>query len=145
MSLLQRGRRLLTVLVLTGLLVITTACGGVSQVDRTSSSPALPSSSLAYQQLERGNTSSGQSFGDWVLSTARGLVSDAFVRDDNKLGAVITPQVRPSEVRSLARSLMQGFHQSFPDRDLAVLMYAPDRKLILTARYNQATNQIEYQ
>jgi len=48
-------------------------------------------------------------------------------RDNNKLGVVITPQVRPNEVKPLAKSLTQGFHRNFPNQDLNVLMYAPDK------------------
>lgn len=144
MNLLQRGRKGLTALVLVIVLMVATACsaGTATQSDRTT----LPSSyQTTYQQLETGNTVAGQSFGDWVLRTGKGLIKDAFVRDENKLGVVITPQVRPDDVRSLARSLMQGFERNFPDRDLAVLMYAPDKQLIMTARYNHQTRQIEYQ
>jgi len=48
-------------------------------------------------------------------------------------------------VRSLARSIVQSFHQNFRDRDLKVLMYAPDKTLIMTAQYNNQTQQIEYE
>ncbi|GAB4385671.1 MAG: hypothetical protein Kow00121_50870 [Elainellaceae cyanobacterium] len=99
----------------------------------------------SYSQIERGNTSAGQNFGDWVVQTASGLIKDAYVRGNNQLGVVITPEVRPTEVRSLAKSLVQGFHKNFPDRDLDVLMYAPDKKLIMTAKYNNSTRAIEYQ
>jgi hypothetical protein len=94
--------------------------------------------------LERGNSPAGQDFGNWVVNTAKGLVKDAYVRDNNKLGVVITPQVRPNEARPLAKSLVQGFHKNFPNQDLTVLMYAPDKKLILTARYDVQSKQIEY-
>jgi len=62
-----------------------------------------------------------------AVQTAKGLVQDAYVRDNNKLGVVITPQVRPNEVKPLAKSLAQGFHKNFPNQDLTVLMYAPDK------------------
>ena len=58
------------------------------------------------------------------------------MRDNNKLGVVITPKVRTSEVKSLTQSLVQGFHRNFPNQDLTVLVYAPDKKLILTAQYD---------
>ncbi|TAG68696.1 MAG: hypothetical protein EAZ25_02145 [Oscillatoriales cyanobacterium] len=32
---------------------------------------------------------------------------------------------------------------NFPNQDLSVLVYAPDKKLILTAKYDQQSNQIE--
>jgi hypothetical protein len=136
-------QKVLVALVLAVVLTVTTACGGTAQYSQT----GLPSNSpsAAYQQLERGNTAVGQNFGDWVVQTGRGLISDAYVRDDNKLGAVISPQVRPEEVRPLARSLTQGLQRNFPNRDLTVFMYAPDKELILTARYNHETRQIEYQ
>jgi hypothetical protein len=126
------------------LLFTTTACNPAIQADRPA---ALPGSESVggYSQLERGNTATGQNFGDWVVKTASGLVQDAYVRGDNKLGVVISPQVRPTEVRSLAKSLTQGFHKNFPDRNLTVLMYAPDKKLIMTAKYNDSTHKIEYQ
>jgi hypothetical protein len=117
-----------------------TACGGAPQATRPMLSP-----NTTYSQLERGDTASGQRYGDWVVQTANGLIQDAYVRDNDKLGVVISPKVRPNEVRSLAKSLMQGFHTSFPDRNLDVLVYAPDKELILSANYNNTTRQIEYQ
>jgi hypothetical protein len=137
-----RFRKVLTALVLVLVLTVTTACGGATTAQRPTDLPAISGSH--YAQLERGNSSAGQSFGDWVVSTAKGVVQDAYVRDNNKLGVVISPQVRPNEVRDLARSLAQGFHHNFPNQDLTVLMYAPDKKLIMTAKYDQQSNQIEY-
>jgi hypothetical protein len=142
-SLLQRGRQFFIALALVLVLVTTSACGAATQA-RTSPPTALNPSSN-YAQLERGNTGSGQEFGNWVVQTAKDLVSDAYVRDNDKLGVVITPQVRPKEVQSLAKSLAQGFHHNFPNRDLKVLVYAPDKKLILTAQYDNQSNQIKYQ
>lgn len=142
MSLLQHSRKVLTALVLVLVLTFTTACGTATQARQ---SPSVTQPNVAYSQLERGNTTTGQSFGDWVIQTSRGLVRDAYVRDNNKLGAVISPDVRPNEVRTLARSLVQGFHNNFPNQDLTVLMYAPDRQLILTAKYDNQSHQIEYQ
>lgn len=66
------------------------------------------------------------------MQTSQGLVQDAYVRDNNKLGVVVFPKVRPNEVRLLAKSLAQGFHKNFPNQDLKVLIYASDKKLILT-------------
>lgn len=142
MIFLQRYRKILTALTLALILTITTACGSVSQAAQR---PQLPSISSAYAQLERGSTVAGQKFGDWVVSTAKGLVQDAYVRDNNKLGVVVSRQVKPNEVKNLAKSLLQGFHKNFPNQDLTVLMYAPDKKLILTARYDEQSNQIQYQ
>jgi hypothetical protein len=99
---------------------------------------------VEYGALERGDTAQGQNFGDWVVKTSKGLIQDAYVRDNDKLGVVISPQVRPTEVRNLARSLVQGFHKSAPQRDLTVLVYAPDKQLILTARYDTRSNEIQY-
>ena len=124
-----------------GVLMLTTsACSGATQASQS----ALPSAS-AYSQLERGDTASGEQFGQWVLRSAQGLIDDAYVRDNDKLGVVISPQVKPREVKDLARSLMQGFHKNFPNRDLSVLVYAPDKELILSANYDETTRQIEYQ
>lgn len=144
MNFFQKSRQFLTALALVLLLVTTTACGSATQA-RQPNAPTALNPSNNYAQLERGNTGSGQEFGNWVVQTAKGLVSDAYVRDNDKLGVVITPQVGPKEVQSLARSLAQGFHHNFPNRNLTVLMYAPDKKLILTAKYDRQTNQIQYQ
>lgn len=124
-----------------GLMLLTTsACSGTPKA----SQPALPSAA-SYTQLERGDTASGEQFGRWVLRTAQGLIDDAYVRDNDKLGVVISPQVNPRDVKDLTRSLMQGFHKNFPSRDLSILVYAPDKELILTANYDDTTRQIEYQ
>lgn len=143
MSLFQHFRKIAIALTLVLVLVTATACGGTTQATRDS----LPAgnSTATYGQIEQGNTASGQDFGGWVVQTASGLVQDAYVRDENKLGVVITPQVRPDEVRPLARSLVQGFQRNFPNRDLQVLVYAPDKQLILTAQYNDRSKQIQYQ
>jgi hypothetical protein len=110
----------------------------------TTQNPALPSSSN-YTQLERGDTASGEQYGQWVLRAASGLIEDAYVRDNDKLGVVISPDVQPREVKDLARSLVQGFHKNFPNRDLTVLVYAPDKELILSANYDDTTHNITYQ
>jgi hypothetical protein len=144
MSLLQQSRKILTVLVLILVLTITSACGSRTvALDRTTTQPAN-GSALAYAQIERGNSPSGQTFGDWVVKTSQGLIKDAYVRDNNKLGVVISPKVRPNEVRTLAKSLVEGFRKNFPNQDLTVLVYAPDKQLILTAQYDVQTNQIQY-
>ena len=144
MILLQRGRRILTAFVLILVLTVTSACssGKVAQLDRPNA-PAI-GNSVAYADLERGNTPNGESFANWVVQASKGLVRDAYVRDNNKLGIVISPQVRPNEVRDLAKSLAQGFRKNFPNQDLTVLVYAPDKQLILTAQYDVQTNKIEY-
>ena len=143
MILIQQGRKIITAFVLILVLTITTACSGAVQARQPNNVPAM-SSSGTYAQLERGNTAAGQDFGNWVAQTAKGLVQDAYVRDNNKLGVVITPQVSPKEVQPLAKSLAQGFHKNFQNQDLTVLMYAPDKKLILTAKYDTQTNTVKY-
>ncbi|WP_375514889.1 hypothetical protein [uncultured Nostoc sp.] len=144
MNMIQQFRRFLTALVL--VLVITTiaACSGTVQAKQSTQLPPGISRSGDYALLERGNSVQGQDFGNWVISTAKGIVQDAYVRDNNKLGIVITPQVRPTEVRPLAKSLVQGFHKNFPNQDLTILVYAPDKKLILTGQYDVQSNQVEY-
>ncbi len=143
MELLQRGRRILTALTLVLVLTITSACTNVADRPTSSNAPNA-NAGLAYQQLEQGNTPAGQNFASWVLQTGKGLFTDAFVRDNDKLGVVITRQVRPNEVKALAKSLVQGFHRNFPNQDLTVLMYAPDKQLVLTAQYKNQSKQIEY-
>jgi hypothetical protein len=144
-NLFQKIRGVLIALSLVFVLTVTSGCAGTMQADRTSSYQPSVGGTASYSQLERGNTAVGQDFGEWVVQTAKGLVKDAYVRDNDKLGVVISPQVKPNEVRSLAKSLAQGFHRNFPNHDLTVLMYAPDKKLILKARYDNTTKQIEYQ
>lgn len=143
MNLLQPFRKILVVFSLL-LLLTTTACSSSAVQARQPSNQPAVSRNAEYGQLAQGNTPAGQDFGSWVVSTSRGLIRDAYVRDNNKLGVVITPEVRPNEVKTLAKSLTQGFHKNFPNQDLNVLMYAPDKKLILTARYDAQSNQIEY-
>lgn len=144
MSLFQQVRKILTAFVLILVLTTTAACSGTVQAKQPTTSIPGISRSSEYAQLERGNSPVGQEFGNWVVQTAKGLVQDAYVRDNNKLGVVVTPQVKPNEVKPLAKSLAQGFHKNFPSQDLSVLMYAPDKKLILTARYDEQSKQIEY-
>jgi hypothetical protein len=144
-SLLQHFRKALTALVLVLILTTTAACTSAVQARQpTTNMPAIGTSGT-YAQLERGNSPRGQDFGNWVVQTGKGLVQDAYVRDNNKLGVVITPQVRPQEVKPLAKSLAQGFRKNFPNQDLTVLMYAPDKKLIVKAKYDTQSNQIEYE
>jgi hypothetical protein len=145
MLLIQQSRKIVMAFVLILILTLTTACGGgrVAEVDRTTT-PSAVGRDVTYAELERGNTPAGQTFGNWVVQTSKGLVTDAFVRDNNKLGVVISPQVSPNEVRPLANSLVQGFRKNFPNQDVKVLIYAPDKKLILTADYVAQTNQVRY-
>ncbi|MEH2277394.1 MAG: hypothetical protein V7K40_22060 [Nostoc sp.] len=144
MNMIQQFRQILMALVLALVLTTTAACSGTVQAKQPTQLPPGISRSGDYALLERGNSVQGQDFGNWVISTAKGIVQDAYVRDNNKLGVVITPQVRPTEVRPLAKSLLQGFHKNFPNQDLTVLMYAPDKKLILTGQYDVQSSQIEY-
>lgn len=146
MNILQQSHRWLMAFILVSIVTFTTACGGVAVSEAPSNAPtAAIDRSVGYGQLARGNSAAGQDFGNWVVETAKGLVKDAFVRDNNKLGVVISSQVRPNEVKDLAKSLVQGFRQNFPNQDLSVLMYAPDKQLILTARYDTQSKQIEFQ
>ena len=142
MNIIQRSQKFVTAIALIFVLLFTTACGAATAREPQAITPAP---TRAYSQLERGNSATGQEFGNWVVTTSKGLIKDAYVRDNNKLGVVISSQVRPTEVRDLAKSLTQGFHKNFPNQDLSVLVYAPDKKLILTANYDQQSNQIQYQ
>ena len=141
----QQFRKIVTAFVLVLVLTTTAACSGIVQAKQPTSNLPVISRGSEYAQLELGNTESGQDFGKFVVQTASGLVQDAYVRDNNKLGVVITPKVRTSEVKSLTQSLVQGFHRNFPNQDLTVLVYAPDKKLILTAQYDTQSNKIEYE
>lgn len=143
MSIFQRSTRQLMAFVLVCVLFLTTACTGVAPSSPKSLAPARPITTLL--QLQKGNTTVGQEFGTWVLQTAGELLSDAYVRDNDKLGVVISDKVAPTDVQPLARSLVQGFRRNFPNQDLSVLMYAPDKKLILTANYDTQTQQVKYE
>ena len=142
MNIFHYVRKTLLVLALMVLLTFTSACGA-SQTK--TSNPVMKNQNSEYGQLERGNSAAGQNFGDWVIKTGKGLIKDAYVRDRNKLGVVISPKVLPTEVKALTKSLVQGFRHNFPSQDLTVLIYAPDKKLILTARYGTHSQQIDYQ
>jgi hypothetical protein len=111
-------------------------------VRRDTSQSSQPSQ---YSQLANGNTVAGQNFGAWVIQASKGLIKDSYLRDGNKLGVVISSQVLPTDVKTLTQSLAQGFRRNFPNQDLTVLIYAPDKKLILTARYDYQSKQIDYQ
>ena len=143
MSFLRYIRTTLVALSLVLVLITTAACSSTVQAVQPGSTAT--GDKVAYSQIERGTTAQGQNFGDWVVQKSGGLVQDAYVRGENKLGVVISPKVSPNEVRPLAKSLVKGFQKNFPNRDLTVLVYAPDKKLILTGQYNNATRQIEYQ
>lgn len=145
MNLFQHSRRFLIALSLIFMLTITTACGTNTLQKPQAGLPSAISQDVRYGQLERGNSAAGQDFGNWVVEAGKGLVKDAYVRDNNKLGIVISSQVRPNEVKDLAKSLAQGFRKNFPSQDLTVLMYAPDKKLILTALYDARSKQVEFQ
>ena len=140
MNVFQHARKLLLALMLV-LVIGTTSCSTGVQ-ERTGYNTGTKGDQSA--QVARGTTGQSDNFADWVISTSKGLVKDAYVRDNDKLGVVISRDVRPTEVKPLAKSLVQGFHRSAPNRDLTVLVYAPDKKLILTARYDQKTREVEY-
>lgn len=144
MSFWQKMRRSSFLIVLIGLFPLITACATTTPSSLEVDAPVSTSLSSKYGQLIRGNSTREQNFGDWVIKASKGLVSDAFVRDNNKLGVVVSSQVRPNEVKDLAKSLTQGFHKSFPGQDLTVLIYAPDKKLILTTLYDTQSKQIDF-
>jgi hypothetical protein len=142
MNIFPNARKLISILALVFILTFITACGD-SKTQAVNSVGDRPS--VEYGQLARGSSAQGQNFGDWVMETSKGLIKDVYVRDNNKLGVVITSKVLPSDVKTLAKSLAQGFRHNFPNQDLTVLIYAPDKQLILTARYDMQSKQITYQ
>lgn len=140
MNIFRYARTTIVAIALLLVLTFTTACGSTQ-----SSNPVKLNQSSDYSQIARGNSAAGQDFGNWVVQTSKGLIMDAYVRDSNKLGVVISSQVLPTNVKSLTQSLAQGFRNTFPNQDLTVLIYAPDKKLVLTARYDYQSKQIDYQ
>ena len=104
MNVFQYSRKFFVALSLVLMLMTTTACGTSTMQKPQASLPAAVSQNARYGSLERGNSAAGQDFGNWVVEASKGLVKDAFVRDNNKLGVVVSPQVRPDEVKDLAKS-----------------------------------------
>lgn len=144
MKLFPSFRATLTALVLVFVLTVSTACSGTVQAKQPQLAPNN-SINQKYTQLERGNSSTGQNFGDWVVKTSEGLIQDAYVRDNDKLGVILSPAIEPNQVKNLAKSLLQGMGKNFPERDLKVLIYAPDKQLILTGNYDNSTKKVTYQ
>lgn len=142
MNIFRHARTTIVAIALMLVLTFTTACGSAQT---QSSNPVKLNQSADYRQIARGNSVAGRDFGNWVIQTSKGLIMDAYVRDSNKLGVVISSQVLPTDVKSLTQSLAQGFRNTFPNQDLTVLIYAPDKKLVLTARYDYQSKQIDYQ
>ncbi len=142
MNIFYQSQKTLLAIALMLVLTLTTACGSAST---QSASPVKLNQSLGYTQLAKGSSADGQDFSNWVIQTSKGLIKDAYVRDRNKLGVVISPQVLPTDVKTLTQSLAQGFRHNFPNQDLTILIYAPDKKLVLTARYDNQSKQIDYQ
>lgn len=142
MNIFSQARKIVVVLALMLVLTLTTACGSAPTL---SSNPVKTNQGSEYSQLSLGNSVKGQDYGSWLIKTSKGLIKDSYVRDGNKLGVVISSQVKPTEVKTLTQSLAQGFRRSFPNQDLTLLIYAPDKKLILTARYDDQSKQIDYQ
>ncbi|MBD2178636.1 hypothetical protein H6F42_17090 [Pseudanabaena sp. FACHB-1998] len=140
MNIFRYARTTIIAIALMVVLTFTTACGSPQ-----ASNPVNLNQSSDYSQIARGNSAAGQDYGAWVMQTSKGLIKDAYVRDGNKLGVIISPQVLPRDVKPLTQSLTQGFRNTFPNQDLTVLIYAPDKKLILTARYDYQSKQIDYQ
>ena len=145
MNILRSWRQVSAVLALVLMLTFTSACSTVAPPNTQVNLPLSTTSSAKHGQLARGNSTKEQDFGNWVVEASKGLVKDAFVRDNNKLGVVISPLVRPNELKDLAKSLTQGFRKNFPNQDLTVMMYAPDKKLILTTLYDAQSKQVEFQ
>ncbi len=142
MNIFYQSQKTLLAIALMLVLTLTTACGSSST---QSANPVKLNQSLEYAQLAKGNSADGQDFSNWVIQTSKGLIKDAYVRDRNKLGVVISPQILPTDVKTLTQSLAQGFRHNFPNQDLTILIYAPDKKLVLTARYDYQSKQIDYQ
>jgi hypothetical protein len=68
MNIFHYVRKTLLVLALMVLLTFTSACGA-SQTK--TSNPVMTNQNSEYGQLERGNSTAGQDFGDWVLKTGK--------------------------------------------------------------------------
>jgi hypothetical protein len=106
MSAIHRARQVLIALSLACVLMVVTACSSTTARPPQVNSPQTTlDHTIQYGQLERGNSASAQAFGDWVVDASKGLIQDAYVRDDRQLGVVISKQVRLNEVKNLTRSL----------------------------------------
>ncbi|MEO1635867.1 MAG: hypothetical protein AAFS04_12395, partial [Cyanobacteria bacterium J06631_9] len=56
----------------------------------TNSTPTPNVGSDVSPDFTNGNSVSGSEFASWVIGASQGLISDAYVRDENTLGVVIT-------------------------------------------------------
>ncbi|MDJ0574030.1 MAG: hypothetical protein QNJ65_02535 [Xenococcaceae cyanobacterium MO_234.B1] len=80
------------------------------------------------------------SFGLNGFSTLEDAIASPFNLVNDALGISLR-----YEVKTLAKALTMGFHKNFPNQDLTILIYAPDKERILTAKYDVQSNSIEYQ
>jgi hypothetical protein len=81
MNLFQQFRKILVVLSLVLVVFTTSACAGNSQA----ASPVTdqPRLSGTPSEIERGTTASQQQYGDWLVQTGKGLIKDAYVRNNH--------------------------------------------------------------
>lgn len=70
-----RTRQVLASLVLVCMLAFTTACSTVATRSPQADYPAVERS-VEYGQLARGDSATGQEFGNWVVQASKGLRGD---------------------------------------------------------------------
>ena len=67
MKLLKKSRRFITAITLLLIVTITSACASAPSAEQTAQLPPAGYGQI-YSQIERGSTSQGQQFGDWIVS-----------------------------------------------------------------------------
>jgi len=77
------------------------------------------------QMSRRGNTAEGAAFADYVVGTdpQHKFVKDAFVRDNQTLGVIVSPNMTRAQVQEAMGSLMRGMQQRFSKYPLNVVAY----------------------
>ena len=77
------------------------------------------------KQAEHGNTPEGVKFAEYVIGTdpEHKFVKDAFVRDNQVLGVIVSPTMTRGQVEQSLTSLMKGMVQRFNNYPLQVIAY----------------------
>ncbi|MGI8904872.1 MAG: hypothetical protein ACR2IE_00070 [Candidatus Sumerlaeaceae bacterium] len=76
-------------------------------------------------ESSRGNTAEGAAFADYVIATdpEHKFVKDAFVRDDQMLGVIVSPTMSRGQVDQALGSLLRGMQERFQKYPLQVIAY----------------------
>lgn len=77
------------------------------------------------QQSRKGNTVEGAEFANYVVGTdpQHKFIKDAFVRDNQTLGVIVSPNMTKGQVDQALGSLLRGMQQRFTKYPLQVVAY----------------------